>query len=140
MRERVERSAAVLAAAALLTAGLATAGAAAEPASETAAVRSVPVAGMQVAIDPATGRLRQPTAAESRQLLEGLRQMLKASPRAQTAQEHADGSLSMVLGDEYLSVYLAKVGADGRLAQACVDSADAAERFMSATGPAMEEK
>jgi hypothetical protein len=119
--------------------GIASGASAAGPVAETEAVRSVPVAGMQVAIDPATGRLRQPTPAEARELLDGLRQMMKASPRAHVAQQHADGTLSLVLGAEALSVYVAKLGPDGSLAQACVGSPDEAARFLGA-GAAMEEK
>jgi hypothetical protein len=123
-----------------LALGVAPSPADAAPAPSTDAVRSVPVAGMQVAIDAETGRLRQPTAAEARQLLQGLRQMLRPAPKAHVAQEHADGTLSLVLGDEYLSVYMAKVGGDGGLVQACVDSAAGAEAFLNGDGGAAEDK
>lgn len=139
MRQRVGSSVAALVAAATMAAGLAAPATAAGPAPAEA-VRNVPVAGMQVAIDPATGRLRQPTPAEARQLLQGLQQMLKASPRAHVAEQHADGTLSLVLGDEYLSVALAKLGTGGAVAQACVDSTAAAERFLLDGGRALEEK
>jgi hypothetical protein len=100
----------------------------------------VPVAGMQVAIDAKTGRLRQPTAAEAQQLMQGLRGMLKASPRPAVAEVHKNGMLSLVLGDEYLSLYLAKVAPDGAVVQACVDSIDAAEDFLTGAGGAAEDK
>ena len=137
MRQRAGSSGAACAAIALVVLGMTSPAVAAEPAAAPEELL-VPVAGMQVAIDAKTGRLRQPTAAEAQQLLGGLRGMLKASPRPTVAEVHKDGTLSLVLGDEYLSFSLAKVGADGALVQACVDSVPAAEAFLIGGGAAEE--
>lgn len=97
--------------------------------------------GMQVAIDPQTGRLRPTTAAEARQLLRALQTQMQAAPRRATAAtQHADGTLSVVLGEDSLQMFLAKVGADGALVRACVDSIEAAEQFLMTPAATLEEK
>ncbi|HEV8632060.1 MAG TPA: hypothetical protein VGV61_17225 [Thermoanaerobaculia bacterium] len=102
-------------------------------------VRTVPAAGMQVAIDPQTGRLRQPTAEESRQLLQALAVHFQPA-KSVTATRWAGGLLSVVLGEEYDSVALARIDANGVVAGACVDSLAGAQQFLDATGPVLEEK
>jgi hypothetical protein len=90
--------------------------------------------GMQVAIDPATGKIRQPTAAESRALSTPF--AAKAATNAQLTQ-WADGTLSMVLSEDYLNVWLVQLNADGSANQVCVDGANAS---LQSIAPALEEK
>ena len=93
--------------------------------------------GLQVAIDPATGKIRQPTAAESRALagqFEG-QFMTKAAPQFT---EWADGTISMVLTEDYLNVWLVGLDANGSASQVCVDGSAAGSAQFAA--PAMEEK
>jgi hypothetical protein len=92
--------------------------------------------GLQVAIDPATGQIRQPTAAESRALA-GL-SMAKAATSAPQFTQFADGTISMVLTEDYLNVWLVGLNADGSAGQVCVDGAAAGSAQFAA--PAMEEK
>lgn len=96
--------------------------------------------GLQVAIDPATKAIRQPTAAESRALagqFEG-QFMTKAAVSAPQFTQWADGTLSMVLTEDYLNVWLVGLNANGTASQVCVDgSAVGSAQF---AGPAMEEK
>jgi hypothetical protein len=77
--------------------------------------------GMRAAIDAKTGRLRQPTLVELRQLDEatprtGVRRSVALSQRV-----HADGTVSMPLDPDLMSYSVVQVAADGALAQRCVD-------------------
>ena len=88
--------------------------------------------GLQVAIDPVTGKIRQPTAAESRALA-GL-SMTKAATSAPQVTQWADGTISMVLTEDYLNVWLV----DSSAGQVCVDGYAAGSTQFAA--PALEEK
>ena len=94
--------------------------------------------GLQVAIDPATGKIRQPTAAEFRALAGMSMNMTKAATSAPQVTEWADGTLSMVLTEDYLNVWLVELDANGSAAQVCVDGYAAGSTQVAA--PAMEEK
>jgi len=120
-------------AAALLACG-ATASFAGENASAAGKVQ-----GMQVAIDPATGKIRQPTAAEIKALSTSLQTMLNRSAESVQINQGPDGTLSATLGTSYLNVWLAAVHPDGSIGQACVDSADSAAAALQ-PGPALEVK
>jgi hypothetical protein len=119
----------------------ATAGAA-EPVSgaPTERIATVPVGGAQVAIDPATGRLRPPTPEESRALARELARLFPPGAESARATLFADGTIGMTAGNEHFTFYLARVGAGGRLESACVDGLPAAFRFFGAPSPAVEEK
>lgn len=90
--------------------------------------------GMQVAID-ANGKLRQPTAAESRALAAPF--MNKAATGEPQFTVWADGTLSMVLTPDYLNVWLVGLNADGSASQVCVDGYNAGSTLAA---PALEEK
>lgn len=92
--------------------------------------------GLQVAIDPATGKIRQPTAAEARAFANQFAGMTKAATSEPQFTEFADGTLSMVLTADYLNVWLVGVNADGSVSPVCVDGFAAG----STAAPAMEEK
>jgi len=92
--------------------------------------------GLQVAIDPAAKAIRQPTAAESRALA-GL-SMTKAAVGAPQFTQWADGTLSMVLTEDYLNVWLVGLNANGTASQVCVDGSAVGSAQLA--GPAMEEK
>ncbi|HEV2853953.1 MAG TPA: hypothetical protein VHC97_14225 [Thermoanaerobaculia bacterium] len=96
--------------------------------------RAERVNGMQVAID-ANGKLRQPTAAESRALAAPFMNKAAAGDAQFTA--WADGTLSMVLTADYLNVWLVGLNADGSANQVCVDGFNAAT---VQPAPALEEK
>lgn len=93
--------------------------------------------GLIAAIDPATGKLRQPTAAESKALVAGVQEMMKSSAPLQVKQ-FADGSMHVDLGSSFLNISLAQVQPDGSIRQFCVDSPDTANAVLNA--PALEEK
>jgi hypothetical protein len=82
-----------------------------------------PQSGMMAAIDPATGKLRQPTAAEARALVAGIQEMTKGSAAQLEMKQFADGTMSVVLADTFLNVSIAQAQPDGSLREVCVDSA-----------------
>ena len=93
--------------------------------------------GLQVAVDPATGQIRQPTAAESRALAGAFASQVTAKSAPQFTQ-WADGTLSMVLTEEYLNVWIVGLNADGSVSPSCVDGYNAGSAQPAA--PALEEK
>jgi hypothetical protein len=95
--------------------------------------------GAMVAIDPATGKLRQPTAAESKALAAGIESMLKSSASTLQAKQTADGTMSVNLGTSFLNISIAQVGPDGSIQQICVDNAADANALVTAT-PLYEDK
>lgn len=94
--------------------------------------------GVQAHVDPATGQLRQPTAAEVKALSDAVRALFARSAQGVRVTEHADGSLSAALGPESLNVWVATIDASGQLHQTCVEGAHAAGALQGA--PALEEK
>ena len=92
--------------------------------------------GMQVAIDRATGKLRQPTASEARTL--GSPIAAKSGTTGLQFTSWADGTVSAVLTEDYLNVWLVQLDANGSASQVCVDGANAT--FTQSAAPAAEEK
>jgi len=119
---------AALALAAVIALGLAAPAAAGD--------QKAPRGGLQAAIDPATHQLREPTAAEAAALVAQSGMMTRAAGAPQVT-KFADGTISAVLGTDYLNVWLAAIDANGSMGQVCVNGADAAT--VNPT-PAMEEK
>jgi 3-oxoacyl-[acyl-carrier-protein] synthase III len=99
-----------------------------------------PSNGLVVAIDPATGKIRQPTAAEALALSAQTPMMTKAATMSGSPQfvTFADGTTSAVLGPEFLNVWLVQVNPDGSLSQACVDGANLGNAQLAPA--ALEEK
>jgi hypothetical protein len=72
-------------------------------------------------VDPATGRLREPTADELRQLAEErLATRAAAPPRVFVIVEHPDGMKSVDLGDAFLFDVKVETGEDGACRIVCV--------------------
>ncbi|MEO6192259.1 MAG: hypothetical protein ABIS20_04570 [Thermoanaerobaculia bacterium] len=95
--------------------------------------------GMMVAIDPATGKIRQPTAAESKALVAGIQEMTKASSVQPELKQLADGTMSVDLSSSFLNISMAQVQPDGSIREVCVDSAADANAVLTAA-PAFEDK
>ena len=100
--------------------------------------------GMQVALDKATGKLRQPTAAESQALASQIKGMMmnkaavSSDPQVTT---YPDGTMSAVIPPELLNIWMVQVNADGTLSQICVEGANAANAVNSQpAAQAFEEK
>jgi hypothetical protein len=94
--------------------------------------------GVMAAIDPATGKLRQPTAAESKALVAGIRSMFQPFEALQ-AKSMPDGTMSVDLGTAFLNISVAQVGPDGVVHQVCVDNSNDANALLNAA-PAFEDK
>jgi hypothetical protein len=93
--------------------------------------------GMQVHIDPATGKLRQPSPAEVKALADAFRAKVGRSvQKSAQVTEYADGSVSAKLGPEALNVWVATVNPDGSITQACLEGST----VTSPVAPALEEK
>jgi len=94
--------------------------------------------GMMAAID-ASGKLRQPTAAESKALAAGVESMFKIAPSPLQTKRTADGTMSLDLGTSFLSISIAQVGPNGDIQQICVDNAAGANALVNAD-PLYEDK
>jgi len=95
----------------------------ASPASACPAVDAPATAAPRVRafIDPATGRLRPPTADELRRLAEERLAARQASPpRVFVVVEHPDGMKSVDLGDAFLFDVKVETREDGRSEVVCV--------------------
>jgi hypothetical protein len=94
--------------------------------------------GVMAAID-ANGKLRQPTAAESKALAAGVESMLKSSASTLQAKQTADGTMSVDLGTSFLNISIALVGPNGAIQQVCVDNAADANALVN-VAPLFEDK
>jgi hypothetical protein len=95
--------------------------------------------GLMVAIDPATGKIRQPTAAESKALMAGIQEMTKASAVKPELKQFSDGTMSVDLSSSFLNISMVQVQPDGSIREVCVDSAADANAVLTAA-PAFEDK
>lgn len=96
--------------------------------------------GMQVAIDPVTGQLRQPTAAEAKALSDAFRSMMGRSGLTEgEIVQSADGTMIVTAGPEFLNYWLATVDGNGSLAQVCVEGQENAANY-TLPGGTWEEK
>ncbi len=90
----------------------------------------VNVGGMQVAIDPRTGKLRSLTREEAKALFEGMRKHLSQSTEGLTPVQHPDGSESVDLEGRFESLSVTKVNPDGSVSTKCVTSEKEAAAFL----------
>ena len=97
-----------------------------------------PVDGLMAAID-SRGKLRQPTPAEARQLINGIQSMTNKSAENLQVNIWPDGTRSIDLGGAFLHVWVAYAGPDGSVQNACVDNPDAAAALL-APAPLAEER
>lgn len=124
--------------------GTAPAGQKPEAAPESPTPREAP--RVVVAVDPATGELRAPTAAEVEGLRAGARKGLSATVPPTRVETLSDGRVRARLGPEYFRFSVAGVRPDGTLSSECVagEKAGAAVKTAgpatSAAKPAAEEK
>ncbi|MEJ7713280.1 MAG: hypothetical protein WKF84_26395 [Pyrinomonadaceae bacterium] len=91
---------------------------------------TVDIGGSQVAIDPRTGKLRQPTPEEARALAQSMQKLLSRSSKALTVTRHPDGTESVNVKGRFLNFSMAKMNADGTTSTACVDSAEETAAFL----------
>jgi len=94
----------------------------AENASSAADGTFVPVtfAGMQVFVDQETGRMRKPTARESRELAMRMRTLFQGKHAAHQPTVDKSGMTSLVVAPNYLNFTVAVVKEDGSVETDCV--------------------
>lgn len=104
--------------------------------------------GQQAADDKQTGKLRQPSTEETKQLLDGIAALVNTSIEGLVPRYHEGGMVSVDLQDRFQSVAVAQIGADGKVEQRCVTSTAEAREFLAKESkkeaqkpaPALEEK
>jgi hypothetical protein len=109
-------------------------GDAAEPSVERA------VGNLTVAIDPKTGRLRAPNAAEVTQLQQELKRMFTRNVISVSIAKSGSGLMSAQLGEGFENVSIMRVASDGSLVHACVSDAAAGAQFVALVEVAVETK
>ena len=139
MSSRVQWRAAALG---LALAALAAGTASAEKArrGEAAPAREV-VSGAQIAIDPATGKLRAPSPEEARELGREFGVLRARATGPVRLIKHANGGLTAEVPEQFENYSVATIGADGKLVFGCVDHG-AIESWLAAppANPTLEEK
>jgi hypothetical protein len=99
-----------------------------------ASAPAVNAAGAMVFIDPATGKMVQPTDAQIGSLATSPQPSPQAGPRAKapvTAIQGPGGAVGIVLTPESFSYSVATRTADGKIAMDCVTGDQAAERMVA---------
>ncbi len=86
----------------------------------------VPVAGMQVAIDPKTGRLRPPTQEESRALAQALRQQFRTPSAPLEVIQAENGALAVLLPEDFMETIILRTHEDGTESIDCMSATEAA--------------
>ncbi|MEJ7615809.1 MAG: PA domain-containing protein [Pyrinomonadaceae bacterium] len=90
----------------------------------------VDIGGAQVAVDPRTGKLRQPTPEEARALAQSMQKLYNRSTKGLTLTRHPDGMKSVDLKGRFLNFSVANTNPDGTIATTCVSSAEEAAAFL----------
>jgi len=112
--------------------GAAPAGDAASAARQSASPREAPK--VIVAVDPVTGELRPPTAAERKSLEAGAVKAFVRIAEPTRVETLPDGRVRARLGPEYFRYSVARVAPDGALSSECV-SAGKVETALAAAAP-----
>jgi hypothetical protein len=97
--------------------------------------------GLRVYLDPATGQVKQPTAAEVRAFDQAVASLPRPALKSIQAQQFSDGSVRIALDDSFMNYALIRVNPDGSVSKACVDNAADASAFLNGSpAPAAEER
>jgi hypothetical protein len=91
------------------------------------------VGGVQVAIDPRTGRVQQPTAEQAQALASALQHMLSRESEDMPVTQLPDGTLMVNLEDTFQEVAMASVDKRGRVRLQCVNDAAQAMAILNGT-------
>jgi hypothetical protein len=91
------------------------------------------VGGVQVAIDPKTGKVQPPTVEQAAALRAELQHMLSRDTEGLAASEQPDGTLMMALDDTFQQVIMATVDQRGRVRLQCVDDPSQAIDILDGT-------
>jgi hypothetical protein len=99
------------------------------PGTDQKVVRSV--GGVQVTIDPKTGRMQPPTAEEAAKLAAALQTMLSHEADDLTPVQLPDGTIVIDLQDTFQEAVMASVNARGRVTMRCVSDPAQAARILA---------
>ena len=112
------------------------------PAAPATPARAMPGrAGMVVGIDPETGQLGMPTAAQMVELSPREQAMVSRSGAGLTEVRHADGTVSVNLQGRFQEFVVVRFGADGKPVYGCFDDGQALRRALQTPpAPPLEEK
>lgn len=89
------------------------------------------VGGVQVKVDPTTGRLQQPTAEEAQKLAAALRHMLSRETENLVPVQREDGSIYIDLQETFQEAVMASVTPKGKVTLRCVNDAAQAARILA---------
>ena len=89
------------------------------------------VGGVQVTVDPTTGRLQRPTAVEAQKLAEALTHMLSRETENLVPVQREDGSIYIDLQESFQEAVMASVNPKGRVTLRCVNDAAQAARILA---------
>ena len=111
---------------------------------ECIAERPVGLDGMRVAVDGRGLRTRALTAAENAAIEKEIAGLIRQDVDALSAQQAADGTLSVVLDGAFLDFAVARIDAAGNVTWSCVGDAAGARAALDpsapATAPVLEER
>jgi hypothetical protein len=91
------------------------------------------VGGVQVTIDPATGRVQQPTPEQAEAMAVALRRMLSRETEGHDATPMPDGGVMVSLDETFQEVAMATVDLRGRVRLHCVNDAERAMAILKGT-------
>ncbi len=106
--------------------------------SKAASPGTAKVAGMQVAIDPQTGRLRQPTPEERQALAKALGRSLNRSTQGLTVTRFSNGMQRVDLQGRFQSTSVATVDAQGKVNYRCITTPAEAKAMARIPAPKRE--
>lgn len=89
------------------------------------------VGGVQVKVDPTTGRLQQPTAEEVQKLAAALQHMLSRETENLVPVQREDGSIYIDLQETFQEAVMASVSPKGKVTLRCVNDAAQASRILA---------
>lgn len=89
------------------------------------------VGGVQVKVDPTTGRLQQPTAEEVQKLAAALQHMLSRESENLVPVQREDGSIYIDLQETFQEAVMASVSPKGKVTLRCVNDAAQAARILA---------
>ncbi|HKQ96352.1 MAG TPA: hypothetical protein VJV75_00610 [Candidatus Polarisedimenticolia bacterium] len=89
------------------------------------------VGGVQVKVDPTTGRMQQPTAAEAQMLAASLSHMLSHEGEGLTPVQLPDGTIVIDLQDTFQEAVMASVNPKGKVTLRCVSDAAQAAKILA---------
>jgi hypothetical protein len=97
-------------------------------------------AGQQAAVDAKTGKLRQPTPDEEKELNEAMKKLFDRQPEGLKTTYFADGTVMVALPEAFMEVSVIKINPDGSQSVECVTGMKAAEESLKSQGAGAKAK